>query len=69
MFIGHFAVGLAAKKAAPQVSLGTFVLAVQFLDLLWPVLLLLGVEHVRYTPGITAFTPSAVCCAARRSSG
>ncbi len=57
MFIGHFAVGLAAKKAAPRVSLGTLVLSVQLLDLLWPIFLLLGIEHVRIDPGNTAFTP------------
>jgi len=32
-------------------------LAAQFLDLLWPILLLIGVEHVRIAPGITQFTP------------
>lgn len=57
MFIGHYAVALAAKKAAPRVSLGTLFLAVQFLDLLWPIFLLLGMEHVRIAPGNTAFTP------------
>jgi hypothetical protein len=57
MFVGHFAIGLAAKKAAPKTSLGTLILSVQLLDLLWPILLLLGVEHVRIQPGITAFTP------------
>jgi hypothetical protein len=57
MFIGHYAVSLAAKRAAPRVSLGTLVLSSQFLDLLWPAFLLLGVEHVRIAPGITAFTP------------
>ncbi|NUO83937.1 metal-dependent hydrolase [candidate division KSB1 bacterium] len=57
MFIGHFAVALAAKKAAPKVSLGTAIFASQFIDLLWPILLLLGFEHVRIDPGNTAFTP------------
>ena len=57
MFLGHFAIGLAAKRAAPDVSLGTLFGAVQLADLLWPVFLLLGVEHVRVAPGITAFTP------------
>ena len=51
MFIGHFAAGLALKKAAPAVSLGTLFLAAQFLDLLWPTLLLCGVEHVEIAPG------------------
>lgn len=57
MFIGHYAVALAAKKAAPKISLGTLFLSVQFLDLLWPIFLLLGLEHVRIDPGNTAFTP------------
>jgi membrane-bound metal-dependent hydrolase YbcI (DUF457 family) len=57
MFIGHFAVGLAAKKAAPKVSLGTLIMSAQFVDLLWPVFLLLGLEHVRIDPGNTAVTP------------
>ena len=57
MFIGHYAVAFAAKKAAPKVSLGTLFLAVQFLDLLWPILVLLGLEHFRIDPGNTAFTP------------
>jgi hypothetical protein len=42
MFLGHFAVALGAKKAAPKVSLGTLVFAAQFADLLWPIFLLLG---------------------------
>jgi len=57
MFIGHFAVGFAAKRAAPRASLGTYVAAGLFLDILWPVFLLLGIEHVRIAPGNTAFTP------------
>ena len=59
MFIGHFAVALAAKRAAPRASLGTLVLAAQFLDILWPVLLLAGLERVEIRPGDTAFTPLA----------
>jgi membrane-bound metal-dependent hydrolase YbcI (DUF457 family) len=57
MFIGHFAVALGAKKAAPRVSLGTTFMAAQFVDLLWPLLLLLGWEHVRINPGNTVVTP------------
>ena len=57
MFIGHFGVGFAAKHVAPGVSLGTAFLAAQFLDLLWPTLLLLGLESVRIAPGATAVTP------------
>jgi len=57
MFIGHFGTAFAAKKFAPQPSLGTLILAAQFIDLLWPVLLLLGLEKVAIDPGNTAVTP------------
>ena len=57
MFIGHFALGLAAKRVVPRTSLGTLFAAAQLLDLVWPVLVLLGVEQVRVAPGNTAFTP------------
>ncbi len=59
MFIAHFGVGFGAKQIAPRVSLGTLFLAAQFLDLLWPTLLLLGLERVRIEPGITTVTPLA----------
>jgi len=57
MFIGHFGVGLAAKKVDPKPSLGTLFMASQFIDLLWPLFLLLGLERVEIDPGNTAFTP------------
>lgn len=57
MFIGHFAVALAAKRAAPEVSLGTLFLAAQLADLAWPTLVLLGQESFVIRPGITAVTP------------
>jgi len=57
MFIGHFAVGLGAKKIAPGISLGLLFFGAQFLDLLWPTFLLLGIETVEIQPGNTAFTP------------
>ncbi len=57
MFIGHFGVALAAKKIAPRTSLGTLILAAQFIDFLWPLFLLLGIEHVRIAPGITKVSP------------
>jgi len=42
MFIGHYALGLAAKRLAPRTSLGTLFVAPTLADLLWPVFLLLG---------------------------
>lgn len=50
MFLGHFAMALAAKKADRQLSLGATVLAAQWLDLLWPVLLLTGTESAAIAP-------------------
>ncbi len=47
----------AAKRQAKTVALGTLVLAVQFLDLLWPTFLLLNREEVHIVPGITAVKP------------
>jgi hypothetical protein len=57
MFLGHFGVGLGAKAAAPRTSLGTLFLASQFIDLMWPSLLLVGLETVEIVPGITTVTP------------
>ena len=57
MFVGHFGVGFAGKAAAPRASLGTLFLAAQFVDLLWPTLLLAGLERVEIRPGITRVTP------------
>lgn len=57
MFLGHIAVGLAGKRAVPTVSLATWLTSVQLVDMLWPIFLLAGLEHVRIAPGITRFTP------------
>ena len=55
MFLGHYAVGLAAKKIAPQASLGALIAAPILLDLLWPIFLLLGWEHVTIEPNRNPF--------------
>jgi hypothetical protein len=57
MFIGHFGMGLAVKKPAKTISLGTLFLAAQWLDLLWPIFITLGIEHVELNPGNTKLTP------------
>ena len=57
MFLGHFALAFAAKKLLPRVSLGTTVFAAQLVDVLWPLMLVAGIEQVRIVPGITAVTP------------
>jgi LexA-binding, inner membrane-associated putative hydrolase len=54
MFLGHYGLALATKRASKKTSLGTLILAAQWADLLWPVLLIAGVEQVRVTPGAMA---------------
>lgn len=56
MFIGHFAVAFAARNAEPRGSLAAYVAAAQLPDLIWPGLVLAGVERVAIAPGDTRFT-------------
>jgi len=57
MFFGHFVFGLVSKKMAPRVSLGTRVMACQLLDLVWTVLVLLGIERVVVYHSATVVAP------------
>ncbi|MCP4884144.1 MAG: hypothetical protein GY908_10155 [Flavobacteriales bacterium] len=57
MFIGHFALGFASKKISNSLSLALMFMAVQFLDLIWPIFVLLGIETVAIQDGITKLTP------------
>jgi membrane-bound metal-dependent hydrolase YbcI (DUF457 family) len=57
MFLGHFALGFAAKKVDTGVSLATAFVAAQLADVVWPILVLSGVERAAIAPGDTAVTP------------
>src|SRR4029450_5032249 len=57
MFVGHLAVALVAKRAAPAANLGWLMAGATPLALIWPVFVLAGIEHVRVVQGATAFTP------------
>ena len=57
MFIAHFGAGFAGKKFSKTASLGTYFIAAQWIDLIWPILLLLGIEKVEIKPGISSVTP------------
>ena len=57
MFIGHYGVSFVIKSAEKRLPLWLLFLAVQFVDLLWAVFVLLGIEHYRIVPGITASLP------------
>ena len=55
MFLGHLAVGFAAKRAAPKTSLGVLLGASELIDLLFPAFVLAGWEQVRLVPGDNPF--------------
>src|SRR5918995_3967004 len=57
MFVGHYGVSFAAKRFEPAIPLWLLFVAVQWLDVVWAPLVLLGVERVRIVPGITASNP------------
>ena len=57
MFIGHFGAGFAGKKFSKSASLGTYLMAAQWIDLIWPIFVLLGIEKVEIEPGISSVTP------------
>lgn len=57
MFIGHYAAAFAARRLTTRPSLGWLFAACQLPDLVWPVLVLAGVERLSIDPGNTAFTP------------
>ncbi len=57
MFVGHYGVALALKKADPKLSLGTLFLGAQLVDILWGMFLLLGWERARVDPGFTVVSP------------
>jgi len=57
MFLGHFAVGFATRRAAPRTPLAAGFLAAQWADVVWPIFLLAGLEEVRIDPGNTPMTP------------
>lgn len=54
MFVGHYSVSFAGKAAERRIPLWLLFIAVQFIDVLWSIFVLLGIEKVRIVPGITA---------------
>src|SRR5258705_783071 len=53
MFGGHYGVSFAAKPMAPRVPVWVWFIAVQWLDVVWSVLVLAGIEQLRIVPGFT----------------
>jgi len=54
MFVGHCGVAFAVKTERNKIPLWVLFVAVQLLDFLWAPFILLGIEKVRFVPGITA---------------
>src|SRR4249919_90637 len=57
MFIGHYGPSFACKAAKPAIPLWVLFLAVQLVDIVWSILVLLGIEKMRIVPGFTATNP------------
>jgi membrane-bound metal-dependent hydrolase YbcI (DUF457 family) len=57
MFVGHFGVAFAAKKFAPRTNVAVAILASEFIDVIWPICVLLGIEKVRIVPGLMVVSP------------
>lgn len=57
MFIGHWAPALAVASRRSAPSLGTLFVAAQLVDWLFFGLVLLGLEHMRFSPGISVMNP------------
>ncbi|MFC1787310.1 hypothetical protein ACFLY8_04700 [Halobacteriota archaeon] len=55
MFIGHYAVGFLLKKRFKEIPLWLLFIAVQFVDILTFILVLLGIERISYNPTSNPF--------------
>ena len=57
MFVGHYGVSFAVKRADPRIPLWVLFIAVQLVDVFWSIFVLAGIEKVRIVPGFTASNP------------
>jgi hypothetical protein len=57
MMVGHYGVSFAMKPTQQRIPLWLWFIAVQWLDIVWAILVLLGIEKVRIVPGFTQATP------------
>jgi len=53
MFVGHYGVSFAARSANRRLPLWVWFIAVQWMDVVWSILVLLGIEKLRIVPGFT----------------
>jgi hypothetical protein len=57
MFVGHYGVAFGAKPSTPVVPLWVYFIAVQWIDVVWSILVLCGVEKLHIIPGFTEANP------------
>src|SRR5258707_8917495 len=57
MFVGHYGPSFAAKALKQSIPLWILFIAVQWVDVMWSVFVLMGIEKVRIVPGFTASNP------------
>ncbi len=53
MFIGHYGPAFGAKAALRRIPLWVLFVAVQWLDVVWSILVMTGIEKVKIVPGFT----------------
>jgi hypothetical protein len=53
MFVGHYGVSYAARPLGGRLPLWVWFIAVQWMDVVWSILVLLGIERLRIVPGFT----------------
>jgi hypothetical protein len=53
VFTGHYSFSFASKRAESRIPLWLLFLAVQWIDVMWSIFVLLGIEKARIVPGIT----------------
>src|SRR5664279_5231770 len=57
MFIGHYGVSFAARPTQARLPLWVWFIAVQWMDVVWSILVLLGIEKLRIVSGFTEANP------------
>jgi hypothetical protein len=54
LFTGHYSASFAGKATEKRLPLWLLFLAVQWIDVMWSIFVLMGIEKVRIVPGFTA---------------
>ena len=55
MFVGHYGAAFLAKRAEPRAPLWVLLLAVMWVDVMWAIFILTGLERARVDPSLPGF--------------